>query len=58
MTYAQIKSGLVVNIIALDDSSLEPIFVQGFDYLINLTGMDPQPGIGWGYDGTNFTPPV
>lgn len=58
MTYAQIKDGFVKNIIALDDTDLLSIFEDGFDYLVDITMIDPQPGIGWGYDGVNFIVPT
>jgi hypothetical protein len=55
--YAQILNGVVVNIIILNDSTLEPLFAQGFDACIQIDQLSPQPGIGWSYDGQSFTPP-
>ena len=46
--YALIDDGLVVNVITVEDT-----WPEGVD----ITGLDPQPGIGWGYDGDAFTPP-
>ena len=57
LIWAQILNGVVVNIIVLNDTTLIPIFTQGFDYLIEIDQLTPQPGIGWTYDGTNFTQP-
>jgi hypothetical protein len=57
MTYAQILGGLVQNTIIIDDPSMVPTFSDGFDYCIRIDTLDPVPGIGWGYDGSNFTPP-
>jgi len=58
MNYAQIANGSIQNIIVLDDESLLDHFVQGFDYLLPLDGLDPSPQIGWLYDGSNFSAPV
>lgn len=57
MIYAQIKNGILQNCIILEDESLKDMFSQEFDFLINLDGLDPCPGIGWNYDEQNFTPP-
>lgn len=57
MVYAQILAGIVMNTIVLDDESLIPLFSAGFDYFIEIDGLEPLPGVGWSYDGTNFTPP-
>ena len=46
-----------MNTIVLDDESLIPLFSAGFDYFIEIDGLEPLPGVGWSYDGTNFTPP-
>ena len=58
MIYAQVKSGVVVNTILIQDESLEGVFLQGYDYCINITSVIPKPDIGWSYDGENFTAPV
>lgn len=57
MNYAQIKNGIVKNTIVLEDSSLEYLFLEGFDYFINISDIEPTPGIGWSYDGQNFQSP-
>lgn len=57
--YAQILGGYVKNTIVLSDSSLIPNFSSGFDYFIKIDNLNPQPGVGWPYDGNNFSsPPV
>lgn len=58
MTYAQIKNGLVVNTIHLDDSSLSSLFSQGFDAFVAIDAVSPTPSIGWSYNGTTFTAPA
>jgi hypothetical protein len=57
MIYAQILAGVIQNIIVLDDPTLISLFTEGFDYCIEIDSLSPQPGIGWLYDGTNFTDP-
>lgn len=58
MVYAQIKDGIVQNTIVLDDPSLEGVFSQGYDYFLRVDNLDSQPGVGWSYDGQNFTAPA
>lgn len=58
MVYAQVLNGLIQNIIVLKDSSLLPIFSQGFDYCIQVDNLNPEPMIGWLYDGVNFSQPT
>lgn len=58
MVYAQITNGIVQNTVILEDASLESLFSDGFDYFIQIDNLNPQPGIGWGYDGTNFSMPA
>jgi hypothetical protein len=59
MIYAQIKNGIVVNNIVLNDTSLLSLFGQGFDCNpIEIDNLNPVPQIGWTYNGTNFLPPV
>lgn len=57
MVYAQIKDGIIKNTIVLDDMSLLNVFLDGFDYLLRVDDLDPQPSIGWSYDGSNYAPP-
>lgn len=55
MNYALIKSGLVENTIIADASFIEVIQAQ-WDHIVDIT--DTEYGIGWLYDGQNFTLPV
>lgn len=57
MIYAQITDNVIQNTIVLDDSGLLSLFTQGFDMCMRIDNLDPQPGIGWSYDGRNFNPP-
>lgn len=58
MIFAQIKENIVCNVIVLDDMDLISHFAESLTYIINITDMIPQPGIGWSYDGENFTAPI
>jgi len=59
MKYAQIKDGIVKNIIVLDDVSLLPLFLEGFDFIIEVSEEPGSPGRRWGYtEQDGFTPPV
>lgn len=58
MIYAQIKNGIVQNTIVLNDASLESMFEEGFDALVRVDNLNPEPGIGWAYDGANFSAPL
>lgn len=58
MIYAQIKDGLISNTLALEDASLVGLFSTGFDSLVRVDKLDPQPGIGWSYNGKVFAPPA
>lgn len=53
MVYAQIKDGKVKNTIILD--SYDATFLTGFDYLVDVTSVSPVPGIGWSYNGSDFS---
>jgi hypothetical protein len=57
MIFAQIKNGIVVNTIVLEDPSLMSAFSEGFDSIIEIDQLPGSPSIGWTYDGTNFYPP-
>lgn len=58
MVYAQIKNGLIVGAIAVDETTVLALFAEGFDHLLRIDDLIPQPGIGWSYDGQHFSPPV
>lgn len=55
--YAQILNNKVINIIVLNDPLLIPLFSKDFDFLIDLSKIDPKPSIDWNYDGKEFSPP-
>lgn len=55
--YAQIKDGVIQNTIVLDQPELLPLFTQHFDSIVQLTEDEVRPGIGWTYDGRDFTAP-
>lgn len=57
MQFAQIKNNLIENVIALNDLSLLPLFSIGYDLVIRIDELNPVPGIGWSYDGMDFTAP-
>lgn len=49
MILALIENGIVRNVVLGD--------LAQFPGAIDVTGVVPQPGIGWGYDGNTFTAP-
>lgn len=55
--YAQIDSGLIVNVIVLEDINLSHLFNDDFDHFVRIDNLEPVPGISWSYDGAVFTPP-
>lgn len=57
MIYAQIKNGIIQNIIDLEDASLIPLFSQGFDFFVDITKLQPYPSPGHSYDGNSFSLP-
>jgi hypothetical protein len=60
MIFAQIMNGQVVNTIVLNNTVLlsdfanDPASGNPYDYIIQIDYVYPQPGIGWGFDGTAF----
>jgi hypothetical protein len=60
MIYGQILNNIVLNIIELDDSTLIPLFTEGYDYCIEIDALSTIPNIGWYYDisSTTFYPPL
>jgi hypothetical protein len=58
--YAQIFNGIVKNVIILNEDSEENIntFKEGFDYLIRVDKIIPQPGVNWSYEQEIFIPPL
>ena len=61
MIYAQIKNGIISNIIRLEQDSLKTRFGAdaGFDAFVRIDLLNPRPGPGWLYDYINqvFTEP-
>lgn len=55
MVHAQIKNGMVVNIIRTDNETPLPLFAEGYDACLRVDNITPIPHIGWTYDGTDFT---
>ena len=59
MTYAQVKNGIVQNRIVVEEDSESNIklFLEGYDHCVRIDNLNPQPDIGWSYDGALFSPP-
>lgn len=54
--YAIINNGLVTNTIKAD-AAFADLIRADHDAVVEITGITPQPGIGWLYDGEVFTDP-
>ena len=54
MNYALIKNGIVVNTVVCESDDVAIELFQDFT-VVNIT--DSSAGIGWRYNGENFTPP-
>jgi hypothetical protein len=55
-TFAYIQSGVVINTVIADNNFAQSQVEAGVcDTAVNITGT--KVGIGWTYDGTNFTAP-
>lgn len=52
-TFALINRGVVTNTVVAADPSL----FKHDELVIEIVGDVDQPGIGWLYDGTSFSPP-
>jgi hypothetical protein len=51
--WAMIQNGVVVNtVLASPTDFKDPNYIW-----VNITAYSPMPGIGWTYDGSNFTQP-
>jgi len=57
MLCAFIKNGAVVEIKDVTDEELHPI-VNDYDQVIEITNENPQPGIGWRYEGNQWLIPI
>ena len=54
---AEVSDGMVVNVLVLADGAQGDETLAGIAGLVEVTGVDPQPGIGWSFDGSSFAPP-
>lgn len=56
--YAVIEQGTVANTIVADDDFAE-IIKDEYDEVLEITDLDPRPGISWSYDPADgeFVPP-
>lgn len=57
MIHAQIKNGIIVNIIVTKNTTILADFIEGFDDLIRIDNISPIPGVGYTYDGEVFIAP-
>lgn len=63
MIFAQLKNGIIVNTIVVDDTSLlylfedDPATGEPYDALFQIDAVFPRPGIGWSYDNVQFVAP-
>lgn len=58
MIYAQIKDGIIKNTIIVDGNSPMDKLSVGYDTLIRIDNLSPNPAIDWTYDGNTFSAPV
>lgn len=64
MIFAQIYNGQIQNTIILNNISSvclfqnDPITEIPYDFVIQIDGMYPRPGIGWQFDGISFSAPI
>lgn len=56
MQYALIKNNLVENV-AEGDQAWADAVAPDWQAVVDITSMDPQPGIDWSYTNGQFTPP-
>lgn len=52
--YAEITDGKVTNVAVCDD----PSFAEQMGWIGSIDTLNPEPGVGWTYDGTTWTPPT
>ena len=50
MLFAQISNGVIMNVIELDDPTLIPIFLEGYDSCVQIDILPTLPQIGWNYN--------
>lgn len=58
MLYAQIKDGIICNIVVLEDESILSQLSYGYDAVIEVSSDPGSPGIGWSWDGQIFSAPA
>jgi hypothetical protein len=57
MQYALIQNNVVENV-AEADAEWAASVASDWQYVVDITNITPQPGIGWSYNGSTFTAPV
>ena len=57
MNYALINNNLVENVADADQAWADSV-APDWQYVVDITNTNPQPGIGWSYNGSTFTAPV
>lgn len=56
MIHACITGGKVVNVLVADQSFIDAGHIASqYDSFVDITNLTPMPGVGWSYDGANFT---
>lgn len=53
--YALTDDGQVVNTIVYDPDNADGLTLPD---AVEITSMEPRPGIGWSYDGSRFSEPT
>lgn len=57
LRFAQIKSGIIENIILVAEEDNASNFLLDYDYIVNINDLNPIPQIGYIYNGINFSAP-
>lgn len=57
MIYALINSGIVTNVIVIDQEEDANLFTSFNEAVIRIDNLDPMPGIGWEYVNDAFVVP-
>lgn len=57
MDYALINSNVVQNVIVADSQSIQPL-EPDWQAIVDITNLNPMPGIGWGYVNGQFVKPA
>ena len=56
MIYAVINNNVIENVIIADEDFAQMIRQQN-QYVLRVDNLNPEPSIGWTYDGSTFSPP-